>query len=143
MKKQLLILLVSALPFALLAQPTKGPLDGKTFDTEVTKEGKKKPMDPDELKFAQGKFKAKNFTEQYKFKNAPYLITSVDSTTTPGTKIYTWKCEATNDLKDIATWEGTITGEDIEGTVELVNKKGDKIFNCTFTGKQKKKPGQK
>ena len=144
MKKNLLILFVSVLPLAMMAQaPTKGPLDGKVFDAEVTKEGKKKPMDPDELKFAQGKYKSRNFSEQYKFKNAAYLITGVDSTTTAGVKVYTFKVEATNDIKDVATWEGTINGEDIEGTVELVNKKGDKIFNCTYTGKLKKKPGQK
>ena len=144
MKKRLLLLLVAALPFSLFAQtPTKGPLDGKIFEAEVTKEGKKKPMDPDELKFAQGKYKSRNFTESYKFKNAAYLITSVDSTTTPGVMIYTWKVEALNDIKDMATWEGTITGDDIEGTAKLVNKKGDSIFNCTFTGKLKKKPGKK
>lgn len=144
MKKFLLILLVSALPLIVFAQaPAKGPLDGKTFEGLVTKDGKKKPMDPDELKFAAGKYKSKNFSELYKFKNAPYIITGIDSTTTPGVKIYTWSSEATNDIKDVATWQGTINGEDIEGTVELVTKKGDAIFSCTFTGKLKKKAGQK
>ena len=144
MKKNLIILFVSFLPLAMMAQaPTKGPLDGKTFDAEVTKEGKKKPMDPDELKFSLGKFKARNFSEQYKFKNATYLITGCDSTSTPGVKIYTFKVEANNDIKDLATWEGTINGDDIEGTATLVTKKGDKIFNCSFTGKLKKKSGQK
>ena len=144
MKKNLILLLVSALPFTLLAQtPQKGPFDGKIFEATVTKDGKKKPMDPDELKFAAGKYKSKNFSEEYKFKNAPYTVTSIDSTSTAGVKIYSWKCESANDLKDVATWEGTISGEDIDGTVDLVDVKGKKIFSCTFTGKLKGKPGKK
>jgi hypothetical protein len=147
MKKLFIVLLVSALPFSLFAQaPAKGPLDGKVYETEVqkVKEEKKKPLtdEPDEFKFAQGKFKTKFFSEQYKFKQALYTIISIDSSNV-NAKIITWRAECTNDIKDVVTWEGTITGEEIEGTGELVDVKGKKKFSYEFKGKLKKKPGQK
>mgnify|MGYP000608826977 CR=1 FL=1 len=143
MKKQLIILLVSALPFTLLAQVLKGPLDGKTFLTDVTKEGKKKPLDPDEFKFTAGKFKSKFFAESYGFtKQVPYVITSIDSSNA-AEKVYTWKAECINDIKEVLTWEGTIKGEDMDGTGELANAKGEKKWTYIFIGKLKKKPGQK
>ncbi len=145
MKKNLLILLVSVLPFTLFAQKPapKGPLDGRTYETEVTKEGKKKPMEPDEFKFSIGKFKSRNFGELYKFnKQVPYLITSIDSSNAEE-RIYTWKAESINDIKETVLWEGTIKGDDIEGTADLISDKGEKRWSYTFTGKLKKKPGQK
>lgn len=147
MKKQLLILLVSALPFTLFAQAPalKGPLDGKTFLTDVTKEGKKKPLsdEPDEFKFTAGKFKSKFFGSDYGFtKQVPYEITSIDSSNS-AERIYTWKAESINDIKETVKWEGTITGDMIEGTGELYSAKGEKKWSYTFTGKLKKKPGQK
>lgn len=146
MKKTFLILLVSALPFALMAQaPLKGPLDGRTFETDVTKEGKKKPLDPgpDEFKFAAGKFKSKLFGSEYGFTKAvPYLITSVDSSNVDE-KIYTWKAESINDIKETLQWEGTIKGDQLEGTGDLISPKGEKKWSYTYTGKLKKKPGQK
>lgn len=143
MKKSLLILLVAALPLALFAQAPKGPLDGRIYETDVTKEGKKKPLDPDEFKFSAGKFKSRNFGESYGFKkNVPYLVTSVDSSNVQE-KIYTWKAECINDIKDVLIWEGTIKGDEIEGTGELSNAKGEKRWSYTFTGKLKKKGGSK
>ncbi|TAL62528.1 MAG: hypothetical protein EPN85_02495 [Bacteroidetes bacterium] len=142
-KKLILVFILSA-PVAVFSQsPAKGPLDGKTYETEVTKEGKKKPLDPDEFKFSAGKFKSRNFGESYGFrKQVPYLVTSVDSSNV-AEKIYTWKAESINDLKEVLTWEGTITGDDMEGTGILANAKGEKKWSYTFTGKLKKKPGQK
>lgn len=144
MKKQLFLLLVSALPFTLMAQaPLKGPLDGKTYSAEIIKEGKKKPLDPDELKFTAGKFKSKIFGEMYGFKKqATYIVTSVDSSKAEE-KVYTWTAESINDIKDVALWEGTITGEEMEGTAVITTAKGDKKLNYTYSGKLKKKPGQK
>lgn len=147
MKKYLIVLLVSALPFTLLAQKPvpKGPLDGKVYETEVTKEGKKKPLsdEPDEFKFAAGKFKSRFFGEKYKYnKQVPYLITSTDSSN-KAEIIYTWKAESVNDIKETVQWQGTIKGEGVEGTGELYDEKGKKMWTYTFTGKLKKKPGQK
>jgi hypothetical protein len=143
MKKSLFILLVSALPFTLFAQgPKKGPLDKKTFIIEVTKEGKKKPMDPDELKFDAGKTKAKFFAESWGFKAGEYKITAIDSSDATA-KAYTWTAQSVSDIKEVMNWEGTIKGEDIDGTAVLINEKGETKYNYTFTGKLKGKPGKK
>lgn len=143
MKKNLIILLVSALPFTMLAQaPQKGPLDGKTFTVEIFKEGKKKPMDPDEFKFAAAKFKSKIFVDWGFTKPGPYKITSIDSTNATA-KIYSWSAETVNDIKEVITWKGTINGEDLEGTSELANAKGEVKWTYTYTGKLKGKPGKK
>jgi hypothetical protein len=144
MKQPLLILLISVSSISLFAQaPLKGPLDGRTYETDVTKEGKKKPMDPDEFKFTGGKFKSRNFGESYGFKKqVPYLITSIDSSNA-AEKIYTWKAESINDIKETLQWQGTIQGDQLEGTGDLISAKGEKKWSYTFTGKLKKKPGQK
>jgi len=143
MKKNLILLLLSLLPFALLAQtPKKGPLDGKTFIVEIFKDGKKKPMDPDEFKFAAAKFKSKFFAEQWGFKQGLYQITSIDSTNA-AVKIYSWTAETISDIKEVTTWKGTINGEDLEGTSEMVDEKGKIQYTFTFTGKLKGKPGKK
>lgn len=143
--KYLFLLFAASFSFSVLAQgpALKGPLDGRVYETDVTKEGKKKPLDTDEFKFASGKFKSRGFGESYGFKKqVPYLITSVDSSNA-AEKVYTWKAESINDIKDVLKWEGTITGDEIEGTGELLNAKGERRWGYTFTGKLKKKPGQK
>lgn len=143
MKKHLIILLSSVLPFVSLAQaPQKGPLDGKTFIIEIFKEGKRKPMDPDEFKFAAAKFKSKSFVDWGFTKPGPYKITSIDSSNAT-TKIYSWTAETINDIKEVITWTGTINGEDLEGSSVLVNAKGETKWSYTYTGKLKKKPGKK
>lgn len=145
MKKYFLVLLVSALSFAAFSQSVKGPLDGRIYETEVSKvkdDKKKSLIEGDEFKFAQGKFKSRFFTEEYKFKQGLYTVVSVDSSDATK-KVITWKATCINDIKDEVTWEGTITGDDIEGTGELVDSKGKKKFSYSFTGKLKKKPGQK
>lgn len=143
MKKNLILLLFSALSFNLLAQTAqKGPLDGKTFIIEMFKNGKKKPMEPDEFKFTSGKFKSKFFGEQWGFKQGPYKINSIDSTNATA-KIYSWTAETVSDIKEVTTWKGTINGEDLEGTSEMVDEKGKSEYTFTFTGKLKGKPGKK
>ena len=120
----------------------KGPLDAKTYTIAITKEGKKKPWEQDELKFNLGKFKSKFFTEWGYTKATKYEATATDSTATPPQN-YTFTVETTNDEKEVMTWEGTITGEDIDGTAEIVNAKGEKKYSFTFEGKLKGKPGKK
>ena len=144
MKNILCALLIIALPGIYKAQTKKlsGPLDGKTFTVDLFKEGKKKPLDADELKFIGGKFKSTHFADWGYTKASIYQITSVDSTS--ASKTYVWTCESINDIKDKMIWSGTITGDDIEGTCkEGVNENGESKYSYTFTGKLKKKPGQK
>jgi hypothetical protein len=144
MNKFLFSLLLISSPVILTAQVpnnTKGPLDGKTFTVDTYKEGKKKPLDADELKFALGKFKSKYFADWGFTKASKYQIISVDSTS--GTKTYSWTAETTSDIKETMTWSGTITGEEIEGTSEIVNDKGKQTYSFTFSGKLKGKPAKK
>ena len=132
MKKILFIAALATLPFVLFAQkPLKGPLDGKTYVVEHLKEGKKKPIDPpDELKFNAGKFKSKYFTDWGFTKAGIYQVTFADSTK----KDCTWTTDMVNDIEEKMTWNATITGDEIEGTTELVNKKGEKKYSYSFTG---------
>jgi hypothetical protein len=123
------------------AQQTKGPLDGKIFVVELYKEGKSKKWSDDDLSFRFGKFKSSLFTD-WTFKSSSYSVTYVDSTSST-TKAYTWAAETKNDDGERMMWSGTIKGEDIEGTVEHLNKKGDTKNSYTFNGSLKKKPGQK
>jgi hypothetical protein len=123
--------------------PNKGPLDGRKFTAEIFETGKKKPLDPDDLSFVAGKFKSVVFADWGFTKPMKYLINEVDTTTTPGVKIYSWAVDQMNDIDEKLAWSGQINGEDIEGTIELINKKGVTKKSFTFTGKMKKKPGQK
>lgn len=145
MNKFLFSLLLICSAAVLKAQTqanTKGPLDGKTFNVDIFKEGKKKPLDVDELKFNLGKFKSKYFADWGFTKATKYQITEVDSTSGTDKKI-SWKTECTSDIKETMTWTGTINGEDIDGTAEIVNDKGKQTYSFTFTGKLKGKPGKK
>ena len=142
MNKFFLFLLLISSSVILKAQTqSKGPLDKKTFNVEIFKEGKKKPLDSDELKFNLGKFKSKYFSDWGFTKASTYRVTSVDSTSE--NKIYSWTVETTSDIKETMTWTGTINGEDIEGTSQIVNAKGETKYSFTFNGKLKGKPEKK
>lgn len=144
MLKKISTLLVIALPVITFAQiPAKGPLDKQRFTAEILEEGKKKPLDPDDLNFNAGKFKSVVFGDWGFTKAAKYEVSNIDSTSQQDIKIYTWNSKLVNDLADTLKWSGTIKGEEIEGTIALINKKGTTKRNYTFTGKMKKKPGQK
>lgn len=70
-----------------------------------------------------------------------YQVASADSST--ANKVINWTTECVNDIKETLTWTATITGEEIEGTAILVDKKGKSRQNYTFTGKLKQKPRKK
>ena len=144
MFRKIISLFLIAAPLAMLAQtpPPKLPLDGKKFTAEIVEDGKKKPLDPDDLSFMSGKFKSSLFADVgWDFnKAAKYQITK-DSTTAEGIKIYSWVADLVNENEEKLSWSGSIKDEDIEGTIELVSKKGKTQKTYAFTGKLKKKPG--
>ena len=144
MFRKIISLLFIAAPLIMLAQapPPKLPLDGKKFTAEITEDGKKKPLDPDDISFASGKFKSVLFADEgWDFsKAAKYQITK-DSTTAEGIKIYSWVADLVNANDEKLAWSGSIKEDDIEGTIELVNRKGKTQKTYAFTGKLKKKPG--
>lgn len=143
MLKRFFVLLIALTPIALMAQaPVKGPLDNKKYTAEITEEGKKKPLDPDDLTFQAGKFKSSVFSD-WGFKPAKYQITEVDSLSTPGVKIYSFIVEQVNDSEEKLSWSGSIKGDDMDGTIELIGKKGQVKKKYSFTATLKKKPGQK
>jgi hypothetical protein len=143
MKKTALTCLAFMLATLAIAQPKKKPtaLDGKTYVIEIFKDGKDKKWNDDDIKFNQGKFKSAVFGDWGFTSAAPYNLTTIDSTSEK--KIYSFDCETKpTDKNEIMVWNGTITGDDIEGTCE-VQKNGKTTKSFTFSGslKQKKKPG--
>ncbi|MBI3500729.1 MAG: hypothetical protein HY063_02955 [Bacteroidetes bacterium] len=124
--------------------PKKMPLDGQKFIAEIKEEGKKKPWEPDEVAFNSGKFKCPIFADQgWGFEKAGKYQILHDSTTADGQKVYSWMGDLVNEQNEKLSWSGTIMGDAIEGNIELINKKGKTEKNFAFTGKLKKKPGQK
>lgn len=143
MKNLLCAILILAFPAVYYGQAKKtaGPLDGKIFVIDLFKEGKKKALDSDEIKFTAGKFKSIYFADWGFTKASLYQVASADSST--ANKVINWTTECVNDIKETLTWTATITGEEIEGTAILVDKKGKSRQNYTFTGKLKQKPRKK
>lgn len=122
--------------------PKKLPLDGQKFSAEIKEEGKKKPWDPDEVNFNSGKFKCPIFADDgWGFAKAGKYQITHDSTTSDGIRIYSWVGDLVNEREETLSWSGMVKGEDIEGTIELVNKKGKPQGNYSFSGKLKRKPG--
>lgn len=121
------------------AKKKGGKLDRRTFVVEMLIKGKKK-ADIDEFKFINGTFQCKTMTDD-EFRAGPYDAT-VDSSTSPPTITYT--CTVKNTKDDEFTFTGTVKGDDIEGTADLVDKKGKTKKSYTYTGytKGKKQPGE-
>lgn len=139
MKKLLALAAILFFTIVSFAQgPLKGPLDKKIYRVDLVKDGKEKPIKPpDDLKFLSGKFKSTYFSE-WGFKNAIYQATLKDS----ASQSYDVQVEATNDIKETMKWDMKINGDDIEGSTELINKKGETKYAYTFTGKIKAKYGK-
>lgn len=136
-------IIVSLLGFLLIinlsyAQSKKksGKLDRKSYTCQVIL---KKKSAVDELKFAGGTFQCKTLLDEG-FKASEYE-TTVDSSASPPTITFT--CEAKDDKENVFTWTGTVTGDDLEGTATLTDKKGKTkksySFNGTLKGKKPKK----
>ncbi len=142
----LFLMLTSALTLNAQAQKKGTAVDGNTYLVEILEDGKKKPLTteeaPDDLKFTGGKFKSVLFTD-WGFSGAVYNLTAID--TTSENKIYTFDVETKpNNKGETMTWSGTITGESIEGTAELLrNGKTKKTYTFSGTLKKKKMPGKK
>ena len=120
---------VKAAPDKLLA--------GKIFTIEITATGGKKEADPesDEISFKGDKFTSNLMKKESQFKPAPYTA-SRDSSNAAG-MVINFESEMTNPDNETLKWTGTITGDDIEGTATLTNKKGKVKKEYTFTGSKK------
>ena len=120
-----------------------GPLDTKIYIIEIFLDGKEKKWNDDEIKFNGGRFTSPLFKD-WDFAASPYEGTVIDSTSE--NNIIIFSCETKpNPKKEIMIWSGTVTGKEIEGTIELQSSKGKTMKSYNFTGslKEKKVPQKK
>lgn len=112
-------------------------LAGKIFTVELTATGGKKASDPesDEISFKSGNFTSNLMKKESGFKPSPYTA-SLDSSNAAG-MVVNFESEMTNPDNETLKWTGTITGDDIEGTATLTNKKGKVKKEYTLTGSKK------
>lgn len=139
MNKVVILLLLSILSLTGFAQAKKkSPIDGRIYSLTLTeeKEGKKKPEPiKDEMTFiAVGKFKS-NYMMQAQFPQTEYEY-EVDSAATPVAIKFTVESKNTDDGR--FSWEGTISGDNVEGKI-YIRKKGKIIHTYDFTGTHKNK----
>jgi hypothetical protein len=114
-----------------------GPLDGKIYIIEIFIDGKEKKWNDDDLKFTGGKLKSVLF-QDWEFGAAPYEGIVIDSVSEK--KIYTFNCETKPNPKgEIMIWSGTVTGNEVEGTIEIQSKKGKTTKSYVFNGAEKEK----
>jgi hypothetical protein len=136
--------IVTLLSFLLIvnfshAQAKKkgGKLDRKTYVCEFILTGKKK-AEGDEVKFSGGTMVCKMMQDDG-FKATAYE-SSVDSSSAP--PVISFSMEAKDDKENTFKWEGKVTGDDIEGTAIITDKKGKVKKSYSFDGviKGKKEP---
>lgn len=116
-------------------------LASKIYTIEIYETGGKKASkhEQDEISFKNDKLNSKFISGEYKFPASPYTV-SVDSSSSPHT--ITFESETKNQNEEELKWEGTITGEDIEGTA-IISKKGKTKKEYYFLGNLKVKAGKK
>lgn len=76
---------------------------------------------------------------EFTFTPSAYTAT-IDSTS--GTTIITFVSDSKNADGEKLKWTGTVTGETMEGSVVMTDKKGKVRGDYTFTGQQKKFRGK-
>ena len=116
-------------------------LVNKVFTVEMVettnqKVGKK---DNDEISFKSDKLNSKFMTRENHFPPDFYTV-SVDTSSKP--PVFTFTCESKNTDGEDIKWEGTVTGDDIEGAA-TISKKGKTKREYSYTGSIKTKAGAK
>jgi hypothetical protein len=97
--------------------------DGKTFVITLKVSGKERDgikWTKDELSFSDGKFTSKFMSEREKFPPFEYSIAGDSSS---GEKII-FTAEGQNTAVSSIVWEGTITGDNIQGIATWTNMNG-------------------
>jgi hypothetical protein len=147
------ILSIAAIAFALFTfntnisaqSKTKTPKDkilaGKVFTVELTETTNKKvgKTENDEISFKSEKLNSKIMAGKNHFPAALYTV-SVDSSSTPPT--ITFSSEGKDSDGQDIKWDGTVTGDDIEGSA-VVSKKGKTKMEYAYTGSIKTKGAPK
>ncbi len=132
---------IAGIPDKAIAQKKEKLLGEKNFDVEFTLQGKKKndEVNKDQILFRADKLGSTFMLKEYVFTASPYTA-SVDSTS--GTAIITFVSDSKNADGDKLKWNGTVTGETMEGKAVITDKKGKSKAEFTFIGKQKKFRGK-
>lgn len=117
-------------------------LAGKVFVVELTETTNKKvgKMVAEEISFKSEKLNSKTMASQNHFPAALYVVTDVDSASAPPT--ISFSSEGKNPDGEDVKWEGTVTGDEIEGTA-IISRKGKVKKEYAYTGALKAKGGAK
>ncbi|MFH1004456.1 MAG: hypothetical protein V1781_03030 [Bacteroidota bacterium] len=143
--KTFLSLTVASLIFVSVYGQGKAKKDkvlaNKIFAVELTDQSAKKatPPEPDEITFRTNKVGSRVLLMKSGFPPSEYTV-SVDSSA--GEVVITFEAVSKNTLDEELKWEGTITGEEIEGTAQLIKKgkvKNYYYYLGTLKNKKKKK----
>ncbi len=112
-------------------------LGEKNFDVELSEQGKKKNTETvkDQILFRADRLSSTYMMRQFTFTASSYNAT-VDSTL--GTPVITFLSDSKNTDGDLLKWNGTVTGEVMEGTAVITDKKGKAKVSYTIKGQQKK-----
>lgn len=121
-------------------------LANKVFKVEIKIEDKHEDHLPkfkeDEITFKSGKLNSKFINKKHKFLPAAYTVT-IDSSSAPmkyGVRTFgqtekriVFEATGKNPSGEQIKWEGTVTGEDIDGTV-IISLKGKVVKEYSFSG---------
>ncbi len=137
-KLALVLLLSSTMAFAQ-KKPKDKVLDKKVYTVTLSEMGKKKPKEqPDEIAFTGQKLKSTVLSKEG-YQPAAYEV-EVDSS---GSEVViTFTSEVKVSDNEVFKYEGTITGETIDGKSTLTKKEAVKK-EYTFTGTLKQKGAKK
>ena len=132
-----LIVILLSTSINSFAQKKDKFLSEKNFDVELTEQGKKKNNEPvkDQILFRADRLSSTYMMRQFVFTASNYTAT-VDSTS--GSGVITFVSDSKNADGDLLKWNGTVTGEIMEGTAVITDKKGKAKASFTLKGQQKK-----
>jgi hypothetical protein len=117
-------------------------LASKVFTVELTETTGKKVIKTvtEEISFKSEKLNSKTMTSQNHFPAALYVVEDVDTTSTP--HVVTFSSTGTNPDGEEVKWEGTVSGDEIEGSA-IITKKGKTKKEYAYTGTLKVKGAPK
>lgn len=121
-----MVAVAAAVPLALAwaesietaKRPAHGPLDGLAFDARIVRGPGGEPRDDaliDELTFADGHFTSAICT-RYGFTPTLYWVRSTDDGTA-------FRAEMTSPTDGTMVWEGTVSGDALEGTMRWTKRR--------------------
>ncbi len=105
------------------AQDKQSPLDGKKYKIELIKEGKTESVDT--VAFMNSMFQTPTFQQHGFTQGIAYVKPTKD--------YFTWGSTLKSDKEGVMAWQGSVTGDKIEGTFTW-RKSGQISVTYKFTG---------